>query len=147
MFLLGVSFRENQALKAPLFLLRQVLHREVGLMDALRARKPRRLPTVLTRGETQRLLTAISGTDHRMAKLLYGSGLRALEYVRLRVKDLDFEQRLILVRDGKGQKDRITMLPGQADPQASQRRGGDTCPGTARQGRCAAQVQVWPLWS
>jgi len=93
---------QNQALSALLFLYRELLHQEVGSVDAIRARKPKRLPTVLTKPEVLRLLSAMAGTPKLMAKLLYGSGLRASECVRLRVKDLDFERQLILVRDGKG---------------------------------------------
>jgi integron integrase len=102
---------QNQALSALLFLYRELLHQEVGSVDAVRARKPKRLPTVLTKAEVLRLISAMAGTPKLMAKLLYGSGLRASECVRLRIKDLDFERRLIVVRDGKGDKDRITMLP------------------------------------
>jgi integron integrase len=102
---------QNQALSTLLFLYREVLHQQVGPMDAVRARKPKRLPSVLTKPEVLRVISAMAGIHQLMAKLLYGSGLRALECARLRVKDVDFEQRLILVRDGKGEKDRITMLP------------------------------------
>jgi integron integrase len=102
---------QNQALSALLFLYREVLHQELDSIDSVRARKPKHLPTVLTKSEARRVLNGMSGTPQLMAKLLYGSGLRALECARLRVKDIDFEQRLIVVRDGKGEKDRITMLP------------------------------------
>ncbi len=102
---------QNQALSALLFLYREVLHQELDSIDSVRARKPKRLPTVLTKSEALRVISAMAGTTQLMAKLLYGSGLRALECARLRIKDIDFEQRLILVRDGKGEKDRITMLP------------------------------------
>lgn len=102
---------QNQALSALLFLYREVLHQELGSVDSVRARKPKRLPTVLTKSEALGVITAMSGTPQLMTKLLYGSGLRALECTRLRVKDIDFEQRQILVRDGKGEKDRVTMLP------------------------------------
>jgi len=103
---------QNQALSALLFLYREVLHQElVGPIDALRAQKPKRLPTVLTKEETLKVLGYLSGTHQLMAKLLYGSGLRLMECVRLRVKDVDFAQRQIVVRDGKGQQDRVTMLP------------------------------------
>ena len=80
-------------------------------MDAVRARTPKRLPTVLTKTEALRVLNAMVGVPQVMAKLLYGSGVRGLECVRLQVKDVDFAQHLLLVRDGKGEKDRITMLP------------------------------------
>ena len=103
---------QNQALSALLFLYREVLHKELdGPIDALRAKKPKRLPTVLTKEEVQRILGHLSGDHLLMAKLLYGSGLRLMECLRLRVKDIDFAQRQIIVRDGKGEKDRVTMLP------------------------------------
>lgn len=102
---------QNQALSALLFLYKDVLHQEIGSVDAVRARKPKRLPTVLTKPEALRVLQAMAGLHQLMAKLLYGSGIRALECVRLRVKDLDFAQHQLLVREGKGEKDRITMLP------------------------------------
>jgi integrase len=89
---------QNQALSALLFLYREVLHKDLGPIDALRAqtcpeqsrRKPKRLPTVLTKEEVHRVLGNLSGTHLLIAKLLYGSGLRLMECVRLRVKDLDF---------------------------------------------------------
>jgi integron integrase len=103
---------QNQALSALLFLYQHVLHKELEHpVDAVRAKKPKRLPTVLTKQEAQRVLAAISGTPQLVAKLLYGSGLRLTEGLRLRVKDLDFGQRQIIVRDGKGAKDRATVLP------------------------------------
>ncbi len=102
---------QTQALSALLFLYRSVLHKELDELVITRARKPEHLPTVLTKSEAQRVLNAMSGVPQLMAKLLYGSGLRALECLRLRVKDVDFEQRQIVVRDGKGEKDRVTMLP------------------------------------
>ncbi len=103
---------QNQALNAILFLYREVLEIELDLpLNAVRAKRPKRLPTVLTRDEALRVIACLSGTHQLMTKLLYGSGLRLMECVRLRVKDLDFEQRIITVRDGKGMKDRITVLP------------------------------------
>ncbi len=102
---------QNQALSALLFLYREVLHQDIGLVDAVRAKKPRRLPTVLTKDEVQQVLMHLTGTHQLMAKLLYGSGLRLMECVRLRVKDVDFAQQQIIVREGKGMKDRVTMLP------------------------------------
>ena len=103
---------QNQAFSALLFLYRDVLHKELdGPINALRAKKPKRLPTVLTKEEVYRLLGHLSGDHLLMAKLLYGSGLRLMECLRLRVKDIDFSQYQIIVRDGKGQKDRVTMLP------------------------------------
>jgi len=102
---------QNQALSALLFLYKAVLRQEIGSVDAVRARKPKRLPTVLTKPEALRVMHAMTGVSQLMAQLLYGSGMRALECLRLRVKDVDFAQHLLLVRDGKGEKDRITMLP------------------------------------
>ena len=103
---------QNQALQAILFLYRQVLGREITEpIHALRAKKPKRLPTVLTKEEVQAVLRHLSGAHLLMAQLLYGSGLRLMECLRLRVKDLDFNYRTITVRDGKGKKDRITILP------------------------------------
>jgi len=102
---------QNQALSALLFLYKAVLRQEVESVDAVRARKPKRLPTVLTKPEALRVLHAMVGVPQLLAKLLYGSGVRALECVRVRVKDVDFAQRVLLVREGKGDKDRITMLP------------------------------------
>jgi integron integrase len=107
---------QNQALSALLFLYREVLHQDLGSIDALRAKRPRRLPTVLTREETLRLIGCLSGTHQLMAKLLYGSGLRLMDCLRLRVKDLDFERRAIIVRDGKGGQDRVTVLPDSLIP-------------------------------
>lgn len=103
---------QKQALSALLFLYKEALATPLPWLDTLeRATRPARLPTVLTRGEIQRLLSALRGTKWLMASLLYGAGLRLRECLTLRVKDVDFEYRQILVRDGKGAKDRVTMLP------------------------------------
>ena len=103
---------QNQALSALLFLYKQVLGLPLDWLDQLdRVVKPARMPTVLTPGEVQRLLAGMRGSKWLMASLLYGSGLRLRECLRLRVKDVDFEYRQIMVRDGKGAKDRVTMLP------------------------------------
>ncbi len=102
---------QNQALSALLFLYKEVLKQDLGPIDALRAKKPKRLPTVLTKEEVRRVFQHMSGIHLLIARLLYGSGLRLMEGVRLRVKDLDFEYHTITVRDGKGAKDRVTMLP------------------------------------
>ena len=103
---------QNQALAALLFLYRVVLGIELKWLDEMvRAKRPQRLPVVLTRREVRALLERLRGTTWLMASLLYGSGLRLLECARLRVKDVDFERGEILVRDGKGRKDRVTMLP------------------------------------
>ena len=103
---------QNQALAAVLFLYKEVLERPLPWLDDLtRAKQPERLPVVLTVGETQLVLARISGTAGLMVRLLYGTGMRLMECVRLRVKDVDFEMQQITVRDGKGFKDRVTMLP------------------------------------
>jgi integron integrase len=104
---------QNQALYALLFLYREVLRKELDeqAIDAVRAKKPRRLPTVLTRDEVRRVLGLLPGTQRLMAKLLYGSGLRLMECLCLRIKDVDIAQTQIVVRNGKGAKDRVTVLP------------------------------------
>jgi len=103
---------QNQALAALLFLYTKVLETTTGrLGDVVRARKPKRLPVVMTQEEVEKVISRLSGVQWLMAMLLYGSGLRLLECLRLRVKDLEFGMNQILVRDGKGEKDRITMLP------------------------------------
>jgi len=107
---------QNQALSALLFLYREVLCQDLGPVDALRAKRPKRLPTVLSKEETLRLIGCLSGTHQLMAKLIYGSGLRLMECLRLRVKDFEFERRAIIVRDGKGAEDRVTVLPDSLIP-------------------------------
>ncbi len=103
---------QTQALSALVFLYRHVLDRDVGLLEGVvRARRPGRVPIVLTRAEVRRLLAHLDGTVLLVCTLLYGSGLRLLECLRLRVKDIDLERHEITVRDGKGQKDRVTPLP------------------------------------
>lgn len=103
---------QNQALNAILFLYREVLRKQIGYVNGVvRARKPRRLPVVLTREEVKRVLSGLSGTPWLMAMLLYGAGLRLLECCRLRVKDIHFSQNQIVVRAGKGGEDRYTVLP------------------------------------
>jgi len=102
---------QNQALSAILFLYRDVLKQELGWVNNVeRAKKPERLPVVFSKQEVESILLRLEGTKWLMASLLYGSGLRLMECLRLRVKDVDFEYKQIVVRDGKGQKDRITML-------------------------------------
>ena len=106
------SATQNQALNAILFLYRNVLEIDLPWLDNIvRAKKPKRLPTVLTRAEVRAVLAQLDGTPWLIASLLYGSGLRLTECLRLRVKDLDFEMQTITVRDGKGSKDRVTVLP------------------------------------
>lgn len=103
---------QNQALSALLFLYRKVLKKEFGWLDDVeRAKRSRRLPVVFTKAEVMDLLSRLDGTKWLMANLLYGSGLRLMECVRLRVKDLDFDYNQIIVREGKGHKDRVTVLP------------------------------------
>ncbi len=112
------SSTQNQALNSILFLYREVLGTELERLDRLvRARRPRKIPVVLTRDEVRSVLAHLEGRHWLMASLLYGAGLRLMECLRLRVKDLDFEYRQIVVRNGKGTKDRVTVLPGSmADP-------------------------------
>lgn len=103
---------QNQALAALLFLYREVLGQDLPWMDGVvRAKRPRRVPVVLTREEIRRLLAQLQGREWLMAGLLYGSGLRLTECLRLRVKDVDFSRRDIIVREGKGNKDRHVPLP------------------------------------
>src|SRR5215813_754576 len=103
---------QSQALSAILFLYQQVLRQDIGwLHDVVRAKHPRRLPVVLIQDEVAQVLRQLSGVPWIMGILLYGAGLRLLECLRLRVKDLDFASNQIVVRDGKDQKDRVTMLP------------------------------------
>lgn len=102
----------QQALSALLFLYRDVLGLELPwLGDLPRPKTPRRMPVVLTREEVQRLLGHLDGTHRRMARLLYGTGMRIMECARLRVKDLDLSRREITIRQGKGGRDRVTMVP------------------------------------
>src|SRR5256886_17409477 len=103
---------QNQALSALLFLYKQVLKEEIGwLEDVERAKKPARLPVVLTHDEVHKMFAHLRGTPRLMAGLLYGSGLRLMECVRLRVKDVDFGYARITGGRGEGGKDRVTMLP------------------------------------
>jgi len=103
---------QTQALSALLFLYQHVLKQDIGwLENVVRAKVPQRLPVVLTRQEVRALLQRLSGPNLLVATLLYGAGMRLLEALRLRVKDVDFGANQMLIRDGKGQKDRITMLP------------------------------------
>jgi len=102
---------QNQALSAILFVYREVLGLPLDNVTAVRPQKPERLPTVLTKNEAMRVINALIGVHQLMAKILYGSGLRLVECIRLRVKDIDFEQHRLIVHDGKGEKDRVTMLP------------------------------------
>ena len=106
------SATQHQALSALLFLYKQVLEIDLPWLDeVVRPKKPVRLPTVLNEGEVECVLALMSGVHGLMARLIYGSGLRLSECLRLRVKDVDFVRREVMVRDGKGAKDRVTMLP------------------------------------
>lgn len=108
---------QNQAFNALLFLYKEVLRIPLEEpINALRAPRRQRIPVVMTREETQRVLEAMSGTMKTMARLMYGSGLRLMECVRLRVQDLDFAANQLIVRAGKGNKDRRTMLPQSIQP-------------------------------
>lgn len=102
---------QNQALNAILFLYQKVLGIEITGISAVRASAPRNLPVVLTKAEALAIIQRIEGPHQLVVKLLYGSGLRLSEALRLRVKDVDFAQHQIIVRDGKGRKNRVTMLP------------------------------------
>jgi integron integrase len=112
---------QNQALSALLFLYRYVLHQDLPwIEDVVRARRPKHLPVVLTRDEVRAVISRLEGTPRLMATLLYGSGLRLLECARLRVQDVDFSMNQIVVRDGKGAKDRVTVLPAVAKEMLAQ---------------------------
>lgn len=118
-FLTNLAVREhvsastqNQALSALLFLYRHVLNRDVGdLGRVIRARKPARLPVVMTREEVKAVLHRLNGEHWLMGMLMYGTGMRLMECLRLRIKDIDFGSGEITIREGKGDKDRVTMLP------------------------------------
>ncbi len=108
---------QNVALQAILFLYKEVLGIELTGINALRAKKDKRLPVVLTKAEVHLVLEHMKDPTHRLqAKLLYGTGMRLLECLRLRVKDLDFNQNHIVVRDTKGNEDRVTLLPDRLKP-------------------------------
>lgn len=103
---------QNQALAAVLFLYREVLQQDLPWLEGVvRAKRPRRLPVVLTRAEVDALLAQMEGVHALMARLMYGTGMRLMECLRLRVKDIDIARREVIVRQGKGRKDRITMFP------------------------------------
>ena len=109
---------QTQALCALLFLYRTVLEKEVGELEGLvRAKRRRKLPVVLTPEEVRKILSHLTGVDRLFLSLLYGTGLRIAELLRLRVKDVDFAYGQIIVRDGKGAKDRMTMLPSSLKPE------------------------------
>jgi integron integrase len=108
---------QTVALSALLFLYRQVLHIDLPYINNIeRAKKPERLPVVFSRLEVRQILTNLEGVEHLIVSLLYGSGMRLMEGLRLRVKDLDFDYGQITIRDAKGKKDRKTMLPKSLEP-------------------------------
>ena len=103
---------QNQAMNALVFLYKQVLNVPLDqAIQAVRAERKANVPVVLTRAEVAQVLPLVEGVSHLVVKLLYGSGLRSMEALRLRVKDVDFEMKQITVRSGKGDKDRVTVLP------------------------------------
>ena len=102
---------QNQALNSLVTIYRLVIKKDLGQFAATRARKPKRLPVILSRPEVRQILLNMSGQYQLAASLLYGSGLRLMECLRLRIKDVDFDMNQITVRQGKGNKDRVTMLP------------------------------------
>ncbi len=103
---------QNQVFNALLFLYRNVLHIELcAAIHALRAKPAQHLPTVLSKNEVSQVLNKLDGLHQLMAHLLYGCGLRLMHCLRLRVKDIDFDQSQMIIREGKGEKDRLTMLP------------------------------------
>ena len=111
---------QNQALSALLFLYKDVLGIEIEGVDAIRSKKPTKLPIVLSQKEVQDLLANMSGMNGLIAKVLYGTGMRLMEVIRLRVQDIDFDRNEIVVRSGKGAKDRLTMLPEAIKPALQQ---------------------------
>jgi len=107
---------QNVAFNALLYLYREILGIELKNVQALRARRERRVPVVLSRREVELLLSHLESTPHLMASLLYGSGLRVMELLRLRAKDVDFDNGLLVIRQGKGDKDRHAVLPVSIEP-------------------------------
>lgn len=118
---------QNQALAALLVLFQQVLDQTIGHLDLVRAKRPKRLPVVLTPEEAEAVLRCITGITELVCELLYGGGLRLSEGLQLRVKDLDFGRGEIVVRDGEGGRDRVTMLPAVLYDPASVSLAGDGC--------------------
>ena len=136
---------QNQALNAIVFFFKEVLKRDPGdFSDFVRAKRPTHVPEVLTRSEVERLLDAMSGVNQLMAGLLYGAGLRLMECIRLRVKDVDFETRRLTVRDGKGRKDRVTMLPERFQPLLEQQLEKARTIYEADLQKGVAGVYIWP---
>ena len=103
---------QNQALSAILFLYQKVLDHKLDWLDnVIRAKRPKHLPVVMSRLEARQVIDRIHGVNGLIARLLYGTGMRQMECLRLRVKDIDFHYHQIIIRSGKGNKDRITILP------------------------------------
>ncbi|MFH0926205.1 MAG: integron integrase [bacterium] len=110
------SSTQNQAFNAILFLYREILNIPLDGIDAIRAKKKAKIPVVLTKEEVKRVIISMEGVQQLITKILYGSGLRLLECLRLRIQDIDFNMNEITVHDGKGEKDRITFLPEPVKP-------------------------------
>ena len=109
---------QNQALAALLFLYQTVLERDIAWLEGIvHAKRPQRLPVVLSRGEITAVLAKMTGVERLCASLIYGAGLRLLEALQLRIKDVDLAGQQLIVRDGKGRKDRVTLLPATLQPQ------------------------------
>ena len=107
---------QNQAFSALLFLYQKILKIQLPPLNALRAQRPEHLPVLLAVEEVRAILAELDGIDRLMAEILYGTGLRILECCRLRVKDVDFARKQIIVREGKGEKDRVVPLPARVEP-------------------------------
>lgn len=124
---------QNQALSAILFLYKEVLHKDLDWLDkVVRAKRSTRVPEVLSPEQVRQLLKQLAGVHQLVARLLYGAGMRVMEALRLRVQDVDFHYRQIMVRNGKGNKDRVKVLTGFTHPAASGASGA--CPGAAQEG-------------
>ena len=132
---------QKQALNALVFLMQEALHRQVGELHFRRARKPERVPTVLSRTECQRLFAALEGLERLMAELMYGTGLRLMELLRLRVHHLDMERNQLRVHAGKGNKDRVTVLPESLKPKLRDQL--DDLRGRFAEDRAAGLAGVW----
>ena len=116
------SSTQNQALQAILYLYKNVLKKEVGWLDDIKhATRIKHLPVVFSRNETAQILNNLAGINKLVVSLLYGAGMRLGEVLNLRIKDIDFEMNQIIVRDGKGEKDRITVLPQKLIPELKER--------------------------
>jgi integron integrase len=132
---------QNQAFAAILYLYHQVLSIKLPPIDSLRARRPERLPVVLSVEEVRAIFDRMQGRERLMLELLYGTGMRLLECCRLRVKDLDFDRHQILIRDGKGEKDRCVPLPGRVKEPL--RRQVETVQALHHKDRAAGAGRVW----